>query len=186
MEDSKIIELYFQRDEQAITETKDKYGKLLLSISKSILSSESDSQECLSDTLLQAWNTIPPKNPPSLMAYCAKIARNLSLNKLKFLNAEKRGAGAFNSVIDDLSDMLPSKENIEARLDAGILSAHINYFLATLQKEQRMIFVKRYWYFRSVSEIARELDISTTKVTTSLHRTRQKLRDYLVKEGYDI
>ncbi len=186
LDDSKIIELFFHRDQFAISETRDKYGKLLMSISRNILGSELDAQECLYDTLLRVWNTIPPKNPPSLMAYCAKIMRNVSLNKLKYQSADKRGSGNYVTALDELDDMLPSNENVEAQFDANALTGHINSFLSTLPQESRMMFIKRYWYFRSVAEIAGELGITRTKVTTTLHRTRQKLKEYLEKEGYEI
>jgi len=186
LDDSKIIELYFQRDQQAIAETDEKYGRLLRSVAKNILGSDVDTEECISDTLMRLWDTIPPKQPPSLMAYCAKITRNLALNKLKYITADKRGAGNYGAVLDDLKDVLPSDENVEKTLDRKVLCELIDRFLGELKKESRIIFVKRYWHFESVDEISRELGISRTKVTTSLHRTRQKLKEYLEKEGYDI
>lgn len=186
MDDRMIIEKYFSRDEQAIELTKAKYGRLLSTVSYNILGSIPDAEECVSDTLVQLWSTIPPKEPPNLSAYACKIARNISLNKLEFITAEKRGAGKSGVIIDEFSEVIPSSENVEEMMELSALTELINRFLATIPKEPRIIFVKRYWFFKTDDEIASELSVTTNKVRTSLCRTRKKLKDYLLKEGYAL
>lgn len=186
MDDSKIIEMYFLRDEQAIEHTKDKYGRLLNTVSFNILGSIADAEEAVSDTYLQLWNSIPPNTPLNLMAYACKIARNLSINKLEFLSAEKRGAGKSGVILDEFCEIIPSNENIEETIELSALTEAINCFLASISKESRIIFIKRYWFFMTDDEIAKELSFTTTKVRTSLSRTRKKLRAYLIKEGYTL
>ena len=186
MEDSKIIELFFNKDEQALHVTKEKYGKLLESVSFNILGNTPDAEECVNDTWLKLWNTIPPTNPENLSAYACKIARNLSINKLKYLTAEKRGAGKYNAVLEELSDIIPSCQNVEQETELSALTQTINRFLNSLSKQNRIIFVKRYWFFKTDEEISRELSVSQAKVRTSLSRTRKKLKDFLIKEGYEI
>lgn len=175
----RIIELYLNRDESAIKETEAEYGKLLRQISMNILNNEQDAQECISDTYLQVWNTIPPNRPESLKAYVCRIARNLSLNKLKYLRAEKRYSGQVDAVLDELCELIPSKEDVEAQVEGLALSEYINEFLRSQSETTRIIFIKRYWLFMQPSEIARDMHVSVTKVTTSLHRTRQRLKKYL-------
>lgn len=186
MEDKKIIELYFSRDEQAIELTKEKYGKLLNAVSLNILDSTPDAEECVSDTYLQLWNSIPPKSPSNLSAYACKIVRNLSLNKLGSNLAIKRGSGQANVIIDELSEAIPSNQSVDQQIELMVLTEAINSFLHTLSKESRIIFVKRYWFFKSDDEIAAELSITQSKVRTSLSRTRKKLKSYLIKEGYTL
>ncbi len=186
MDDRKIIELYFLRDDKAIEHTREKYGRLLNTVSYNILGNVSDAEECVSDTYFQLWNSIPPKTPPNLSAYACKIARNISLNKLEYLSADKRGAGKSGVVIDEFSQIIPSSENIEEKIELGALTQAINRFLSSISKDSRIIFVKRYWFFMTDDEIAEELSVSLSKVRTSLSRTRQKLKAYLIKEGYTL
>lgn len=186
MDDIQIVEMFLNRDEQAIEHTKQKLGKLLNVISYNILENISDAEECVADTLVQLWNTIPPKEPTNLTAYACKIVRNVSLNKLESLSAIKRGAGKASVIIDEFSEVIPSKENVEERIEQSALTEAINIFLQTVSKESRIIFVKRYWFFKSDDEIASELSVTTNKVRTSLCRTRKKLKDYLLKEGYTL
>lgn len=186
MDDRKIIELYFLRDDNAIERTREKYGRLLNVVSYNILGNVSDAEECVSDTYFQLWNSIPPKQPPSLSTYACKIARNISLNKLEYLSADKRGAGKSGVVIDEFSEIIPSSENVEEKIELSALTDAINRFLSSIPKESRIIFVKRYWFFMTDDEIAEELSVTTTKVRTSLSRTRKKLKAYLIKEGYTL
>lgn len=182
----RITELYFMRDERAIEETDKEYGKLLRQISLNLLNNTQDAEECVSDTYLQTWNTIPPNRPVSLKAYICKIIRNISINKLKYISAEKRSSGQIDIILDELSELIPSSENIEASIEGKALGEYVNEFLKKQNHEIRMIFLKRYWLFMSPSEIANDMHISLTKVTTSLYRTRLKLKKYLSEEGYDI
>ncbi|MBQ8623614.1 MAG: sigma-70 family RNA polymerase sigma factor [Oscillospiraceae bacterium] len=186
MEDEKIIELYFERNQSAIDETDKKYGKLIKNISRNILNSLPDVEECVSDTYMQLWNSIPPKEPPSLKTYACKIVRNLSINRLEFLCADKRGAGKSCEIIDELAEAIPSKENVEEKIELTALTEAINSFLSSISTEQRIIFVKRYWFLKSDEEISSELGVSLAKVRTSLSRTRKKLKVYLIKEGYTL
>ena len=186
MSDQRIIELYFSRDEQAIELTKEKYGKLLNTVSLNILDSTPDAEECVNDTYLQLWKSIPPNSPPNLKAYACKIARNISINKLGSHLAIKRGSGQSNVIIDELSEAIPSNQSVEQQIELMVLTEAINAFLHTISKESRIIFVKRYWFFETDEKIASELSITQSKVRTSLSRTRKKLKNYLIKEGYTL
>lgn len=186
MNDREIVSLFLERDEQALALAKQKYEKLLYSVSYNVLQSQCDAEECVADTLARLWQTIPPNEPENIAAYAVKIVKNLSLNKLRAISAEKRAGDTYSLVLDELSEIIPSDENIEAYVDAKELGRLLNSFLEDLSHEHRIIFVKRYWLFKSGEEIASELGITPTKVTTSLHRTRKKLKDYLKKEGYEI
>lgn len=183
MDDNKIIELYFARNEDAISETSYKYGHYCHAIAINILASEEDSQECLNDTYLQAWQSIPPARPVSLRAFLGKITRNLALNLLEKKNAQKRGGGEVTLILGELSDCAGS---LDSFTDEFALSEIINKFLGTLSAQSRNFFVSRYFYARSLKEIARMYSMSENKVTVSLFRTREKLRKALTKEGIDI
>ncbi|MBQ8624356.1 MAG: sigma-70 family RNA polymerase sigma factor [Oscillospiraceae bacterium] len=182
----RILELYFQRSEDAINATDSEYGKLLRQISFNILRNQLDVEECVSDTYLQMWNTIPPNRPESLKAYACKIIRNLSINRLKYLNSEKRSSQEFIGILDELSEAIPSGEDIEAKVEGIALGEEINNFLKQQNKETRIIFIKRYWLFMSTAEISADMRISQTKITSSLHRTRQKLKKHLTEKEYVI
>lgn len=182
----RIIELYFERDERAIEETEIEYGKLIRQLSRSLLNSDRDVEECINDTYLQVWNTIPPNRPDSLKAYICKIARNLSLNRLKYLHAEKRYSGQIDTILDELNEIIPSNENVEEAVERSALSEHINEFLRAQSETNRIIFIKRYWLFMPANEIAKDMHISLTKVTSSLHRTRQRLKNHLEEKEYII
>ena len=184
MEDQKIIALYFQRVETAITETKNKYSRLLLSISYGILKIMADAEECENDTYLKTWNAIPPKKPENLPAFLSKIVRNLSLDRYDSLHAEKRGGGEMPLVLEELSEVLPDKGTIPGESNA--LSELIDTFLASLKPENRNIFMRRYWFMDSVSEIAEESGFGLSKVKMSLSRTREQLKLFLEQEGYRL
>lgn len=183
MEDNKIIELYFARNEDAISETSYKYGHYCHAIAINILASEEDSQECLNDTYMSAWQSIPPARPSSLRAFLGKLTRNIALNLLEKKNAQKRGGGEVTLILSELSDLGGSLDHFTDEL---ALSEIINKFLATLSEQSRKFFVGRYFYARSIREIARMYKVSENKVTVSLFRTREKLRKALTKEGIDI
>lgn len=180
----RIITLYFLRDESAIKETEREYGRLIRQISSNILNSAQDVEECISDTYLQVWNTIPPNKPASLKAYVCKIARNLSLNRLKYLHARQRHSGQIDLILDELSEVIPSSEDVQSKVEGIILGEQINEFLKEQSETNRVIFIKRYWLFMPPSEIARDMHLSLTKVTTSLYRTRMRLRKYLEEKEY--
>lgn len=186
MDDKKIIELYFERSQQAISETSKKYGGYCHYIAYGILKSNEDSEECVNDAYLRAWNAIPPNRPNNLQTYLGKIVRNLSLNRLEKLSAEKRGATEQAVILDELAECIPSGENVQKSVEDTVISDAINRFLAGLSKDTRRIFVRRYWYMNSVKEIADSLCIGESKVAVTLFRTRQKLKKALLKEGIDL
>lgn len=183
MDDSKIIELYFVRSEQAIAETARKYGRYCHYIAYSILQNDEDSEECVNDTYLRAWNSIPPKRPERLQTFLGKIARNLSLNKWEKLSAEKRGAGQTAVVLDELLECIPDEQRADRVVDDILLKETLDRFLDGLPSETRKIFVRRYWYMSTVKEIAEEYGISESKAAVTLFRTREKLKNELEKEG---
>ena len=180
MDDNKIIELYFMRDETAITQTKERYGERLKALAYRILRSSEDAEECENDTYLKAWDSIPPQRPQHFFAYLAKICRNTALKMLEKQKAEKRSA-VLVELSQELTECLPDKHSLENTAEQE-LGDIISTFLKTVSKENRIIFVRRYFLSESVSEIAKALGISESKVKSSLFRTRNKLRDYLSKE----
>ena len=186
MDDSKIIELYMARSEQAISETSQKYGRYCHYIAYSILHNDEDSEECVNDAYLRAWNSIPPKRPKRLKAFLGRITRNLSLNKLEKLSAEKRGSGQASLILDELAECLPSEEDTVHIVDNVVIKDILDRFLGGLPAETRKIFVRRYWYMSPIKEIADEYGLSESKVTVTLFRTREKLKNVLEKEGITL
>lgn len=146
MEDKKIVDLYWLRSESAISETKTKYGKYCYTIAHNILYNIEDSEECVNDTYLRAWNSIPPHRPSMLKAFLGKITRNLALSRYKSLSAEKRNSGQVPVVLEELQDCIPGTDNTEQIIDDLALVEILNRFLGTLSPEQRKIFMRRYWY----------------------------------------
>lgn len=183
MDDKKIIELYFDRSEQAISETAKKYGRYCHYIAFHILHNQEDSEECVNDTYLRAWNAIPPKQPERLRTFLGKITRNLSLNKWEKLTAQKRGAGQTEQVLEELMECIPSENNVEKVIEDKFILEILNDFLDKISADKRKLFVRRYFYLSSIKEIARDYGISESKVTVTLFRTRQMLKEVLEKEG---
>ena len=184
MDDSEIVELYWQRDEQAIKETADKYGGYCLKISLNILEDMSDSEENVNDTYLQAWSSIPPNRPKSLKAFVARIARNLALNRYKAEHTQKRRGSAFAVSLDELDVCTPSKVTVEDEAGLSQLSQCISEFLYQQSPDARGIFVCRYFYCESIEDIANRFGFSHSKIKSTLMRTRAKLKSHLQKEGY--
>ncbi len=186
MEDSKIVELYLNRDEKAIYETKQKYEKYCSYIACNILDSSQDSEECINDAYLAIWNSIPPSKPSSLRAYLGKIVRNIALNRYHKNKAKKRNFGV-EIVLDELSEVISDTSNDGRNLtDELTLKYALNTFVGSLKKETREIFVRRYWYLSSVKEIALDYGISESKVKVTLLRTRELLKNFLEQEGIVI
>lgn len=185
MDDNKILELYEERNEKAIEQTASKYGKYCMKISFNILSDLSDSEENVNDTYMQAWNSIPPNRPQSLMAYLGKLARNSALNKLKAQNTLKRTAQSTSLSLDELSLCTPSSVHIENETEMAQLSQCISDFLKSQKEDMRNVFVCRYFYCYSIEDIAEKFAFSQSKVKSILLRVRGKLRAHLEKEGYD-
>lgn len=186
MEDSRIIELYFERSEEAIPETEAKYGKLCIEIAKNILGSNEDAEECLNDALFVLWNKIPPEKPLSLSAFIGKISRNLALAKYRKKNAKKRGGNEAEAVLDEIAEFVSGKEDVEEKFEQMEIVSEVNAFLEKIPKEKRRIFVARYWYFESIPEIAKRIGKNEKYIRNSLSRTRAKLKKHLEERGFEL
>lgn len=186
MEDSKIVQLYWDRNEQAIPATSEKYGSYCASIAKNILGSEDDAEECVNDTYWNAWNSMPPHRPGMLSTFLGKITRNLSLNRYRHNTAGKRGGGEAVLVLDELTEIVSDTDSVEQEIDRRELVSAIDAFLGTLSAEKRGVFVRRYWYFDSVSEIASRSGMTENNVSVTLNRIRLKLRNYLLERGFEL
>lgn len=183
MEDRKIVDLFWQRDQQAIAETDRKYGRRCFGVSYSVLSDAQTAEEVVNDSYLALWNSVPPQRPLHFSAYLLRIVRSISFNRVKERYARKRGAGESALLYDELDECLASDFSVEREYEAKELKEHINRFLFTLSRDDRIIFAYRYWLLLPVAEIAGRLGFSEAKVKTSLHRSRKRLHDYLSKEG---
>lgn len=185
MEDTEIVELYWIRSERAIAESYKKYGAYCFAVADNILKSAEDSRECVNDTWLRAWNVIPPKRPDVLRMFFAKITRNLSLDKIRRKNAVKRGGGV-GEVTAELEECVTGVVFIEDTLDEKLLSESIDGFLRGIPKRDRQFFLRRYFFAEAVSDIAKRFGASENTVSVSLHRTREKLKKHLEKEGFFV
>lgn len=183
MDDSRIVEMYWNRQEEAIAETDAKYGTYCNYIAYHILYSSRDAEECVSDTYMRAWNAMPPHRPDRLSVFLGKITRNLSLNRYKEQHAKKRGEGQVEVVLDELQDVVCGQSDIENFVDETVLTEALNVFLSGLPKTNRVIFIKRYWYLCPIKEIARDMAMKESHVTTILFRMRNELKLHLEKEG---
>lgn len=184
MEDVQIVELYWIRDERAIQETDKKYGKLCFRISNGILNCTSDAEECVNDTYLGVWNSIPPMRPQNFLAYLCKIVRNLSLKRYDYNRAEKRD-GSRTLSLSELEDAFPDN-SFASDVGDEELGALISRFLRTLKPEARNVFVRRYWMMEPLADIARHFGFSESKVKSMLFHTRNKLKAFLEKEGITV
>ncbi len=184
MEDESIITLFFERDERAVAETDKKYRGLCLGISKRIVGSDCDAEECFSDALMALWRSVPPERPENLRAYLCRIVRNLSLTRLDYNLAKKRNSGAEVS-LTEFEEFLPDGAARDA-LDRVDLSALFDAFLSTLAPEQRKVFVKRYFFYETIAEISEEFGMSGSKVKSMLLRTRKKLKAYLTEKECNL
>ena len=182
MEDQEIVALFWARSEEAIREASGKYGRYCRYIAEQILHSREDSEECVNDALLQAWRTIPPQRPQHLSVFLGRITRNLSLNRWEREQACKRGGGQVPLALEELQECLPSPRSGQLAEDLA-LSEACSRFLDSLPAEARRLFLRRYWYFTPIKEIAAAFGLSESKVKMSLLRSRRKLKKYLEKEG---
>lgn len=179
MEDKRIIELFFERDERAIAEADKKYGAYCLRTAENILANRQDSAECVNDTWLKAWNNIPPAIPERLKAYLCAITRRLALNRYNMRKTHKRGRGETALVLDELSECVSDDKSFA---EEGEIASALNSFLSELRQRERQIFMRRYWLAASVSQLAEDFGLSEGTVKTMLHRTRQKLKKRLENE----
>lgn len=183
MQDTQIIDLYWSRDEQAITESQRSYGKYCHSIAFRILYDHEDADECVNDTWLRAWNAMPPKRPGRLALFLGTITRNLSLDRWKGKHAMKRGNGSVLLALEELAECVPDRHSTEEAVEAAELERLLNEFLHTLPERECNVFLRRYWYVEEYSDIARRYGMKLNTVKTSLFRTRARLKEYLEKEG---
>ena len=183
MDDQKIIDLYWSRSETAITETDRKYGKYCYSIAYNILTNNEDAEESVSDTYMAAWKSMPPKRPSILATFLGKITRHLSIDRWRARNRHKRGGGEIVLALEELEDCAAEDQTVEKALERKHMALLINRFLESLPETERRIFLCRYWYLDSISDIANNYGFSESKVASMLHRTRKKLRAVLEKEG---
>ena len=184
MEDSQIIEMYLQRNEQAIENTEKKYGKALKALSMRILADEADSSECVNDTYLKAWNTIPPTMPTSLSAYLHRIVRSISIDRYRAKKSTKRRLGEYAASLEELAECIAGEESPYDAMQSQLLNDLIDAFLQALPKEKRQIFLCRYYFLDSIKKIAGYFDMSESRVKSVLHRLRCELKRKLEQEGF--
>lgn len=184
MEDSQIIELYWQKNADAISETVNKYGAYCFAIAENILHDIEDAEECVNDTWLHAWNAIPPQRPNVFRMFLAKITRNLSLDRFNARNAEKRGGGEMSLVLDELAECLAGETDVEAVYEGRELEQFIQRFVQTLPERDGNVFVRRYFFIEPVAAIAKRYCLTENNVMVILSRVRKKLKQELMKEGY--
>ena len=186
MEDKDIVNLYWERNQKAISETQTKYGNCCHSIAMNILLNNEDVEECVNDTYLNAWNSMPPHHPKILSVFLGKITRHLSFDKLRYKNADKRGSGEIPLILDELAEIVSGNESADDELYRKELIKEINDFLNTLSKEKCNIFICRYWYAYPVSQIARQFGVTENNVSVTLNRIRNNLKQFLTERGYDL
>ena len=186
MKDTEIVDLYWERSEVAIQQTQQKYGAYLSKVAYNILSDFEDSKECVNDTYLKAWNSMPTHRPSVLSTYLGKIARQLSIDVFRKKNSTKRYASEYAVSLDELGDSFSDGNSPEQTYDAKLLDEAINRFLRTLPDDARNTFIGRYYFFDSLKDVAAYCSMSETKAKSMLYRTRQSLKAYLVKEGFDL
>ena len=184
MEDKMIVELYWNRDERAIWETEQKYGKYLLKIANNILCNLPDSEESVNDTYFKAWKAMPPHRPQVLSTFLAKITRHISIDIYRKRNTDKRKASEYSLTLVELEDCLSSGNQIEEHVDAMELAKAIHSYLKELSQEQRILFIGRYFFHDSIQELTHYYEMSESKVKSMLHRTRAGLKTHLEKEGF--
>ena len=183
MDDAKIVELYWARSDAALTETAKKFGPYCHTIAYNVLENVEDSEECVNDTYMRAWNSMPDKRPAALAPYLGRITRNLALNRIIEKNTLKRGGGEAALALDELDECTASSYSLEREVEAREIAAAMNRFLSKLPETERALFVSRYWFMAPVRELAEKFGFSESKTASILHRTRGRLRRFLIEEG---
>ena len=183
MEDGMIVELYWQRSEDAIAQTQTKYGAYCGAIAWGILHSWEEAEECVSDTWMNAWNAMPTARPSRLAAFLGRITRNLALDRWDRLHAQKRGGGQGHVLLDELAECVPALGGVSQQFDERETARLISDFLRTCKPEERGVFLRRYWYADPVSDVARRFAVSEAKVKSMLFRLRKRLKAYLEEQG---
>lgn len=186
MKDCKIIELFFDRSEAAIREVSQKYGLYCKTIARNILNNSEDADECVNDTYIRAWESIPPKRPTVLRAFLGRITKNLALNRIRSLKAEKRGGGETDLSFNELDDFVSGEYSVEIEAERKEFIAALNRFLDKLSARQRQLFVGRYWGCFNIAELAGLYGMSPSGVSENISKTRKQLKKYLSKRGFDI
>ena len=186
MKDHQIVKLYWERKEEAIHQTQRKYGAYLSKVAYNILSDFEDSRECVNDTYLAAWNSIPPHRPEALSTYLSKITRQISIDRFRKKNRQKRYASEYAISLEELGDTFSDGRTPEQELDAKALDDAVHRFLHTLPDDVQRAFVGRYFFFDPLKDVARYCGMKESRLKTLLFRTRQQLRAYLTKEGFDV
>ncbi len=184
MEDSRIIELCEKRDTEAISAMNDKYGDYCFTVANNILGNREDAEECVNDTWLRTWNAIPPHRPVWLKSFLAKITRNLALDRYTAKNADKRGGGETELVLEELSECIAGRETSESRFEAKELEECIGRFVKELPERDGNIFMRRYFFMEPTAETAKKFGMKESNVLLILSRTRKKLKAHLIKEGF--
>ncbi len=185
MDDSKIIELFFERSEQAIIELSKKYGPTFKKVAFNILKDENDADECLSDAYFGVWNSIPPQRPEHLSGYVCRIVRNTAIKKYHSNTALKRSS-TYDVALDEIEECLSSPTSVEDEIDARELARIIDGFLETLDKQSRIMFVRRYYHSDTIDELARLFGTSGHSVSVRLFRIRKKLKKHLIMKGVSL
>lgn len=184
MEDSEIVKLFKERSEAAIAKAMEKYKSYCMKIAVNILSSREDAEECVNDAFYKAWGMIPPHEPEMLSSFLGKITRNLAINRFRQRNTEKRGGGDTPLAFEEMSELISDSSGIENEAEQRELLSEVDRFLKKLPERNRNIFICRYWYCDSISDLAHEFELSESNVSAILSRTRKKLKDHLKKRGY--
>ncbi len=184
MNDSEIIELYWNKDHKAISASADKYGAYCFSIAYNILGSIQDAEECVNDTWFRTWKTIPPTRPENLRAFLAKITRSLSFDRYKAEKTQKRGGDEVPLVLDELSECISNELDVEGQVDVEELGKSINLFVCSLPERECNLFVRRYFFSASIKDIADQYGLAENYVMVILSRVRKRLREHLYKEGF--
>ncbi|MBE6956996.1 MAG: sigma-70 family RNA polymerase sigma factor [Ruminococcaceae bacterium] len=186
MEDNQIIDLYWARSQQAIEESEAKYGTYCRSVAWNILSRPEDAEECVNDTWLRAWNAMPPQRPTVLRAFFGALTRNLSLDRWRRERAEKRGGGTVELALEELEDCLAAREQVERTVEAQETARLISDFLRGQTRQDRQLFLRRYWYLDDIRTLCRRFGMGESQVKSRLHRMRKKLKQELEQEGVAV
>lgn len=185
MEDKQIISLFFARNEHAIEELAKKYGRLIHQLAGNILRNESDTEECVNDTYLGVWNSIPPNQPESLISYVCRLAKNISIKRYHYNTAQKRNSN-YEVALEELEGVLLSTKDVESEIEAAQLTSDIEQFLDSLKQTDRVVFLQRYYFSASYADIASQTGLSEKNVSVKLTRIREKLRNYLKERDYVV
>ncbi len=186
MDDCEIVRLFFERSETALREVSRKYGAYCLTIARNILRNHEDAEECVNDTYMRAWDSIPPNKPPFLGAYLGRITKNLALNKARSMRSGKRGGSDETVSFEELDELVSGSYSVESESERLEILDAINAFLDSLPAKNRQMFVARYWQYYKLSELAKRFGTSESSVAVNLGRTRKKLKEYLIKRGFEV